>query len=127
MKNLAKGTHFLRILKQCKCKKTQKTLFRHCDEQTIQMLSELVYNLMKGNLRIDTKTQSQLKKYKTSLRAIYKCIIRNRCLKRRRKIIVNQVGGFWPPLAGLALQALASLGGEKLLEYGINKVKSLVE
>lgn len=104
----------------------QKTFFRHCDEQTIQMLSELVYNLMQGNLKIDATTRSRLKRYKLPLRAIYKCIIKNRCLKSRRKTIVNQVGGFWPPLAGIALQALASLGGEKLLQYGIDKVKALV-
>lgn len=127
MKNVSRDQHILHVLKNNKCKKFQKAILQNCDDKFIQTLAEIVHNVLKGNIRLDAKDLRKLKKYKTQLRKIHASIKKNRATKSRRKLFSNQIGGFWPVLAGLALQSLAGLGVDKLIDYGYDKVKSFVK
>lgn len=126
MKSLVRDQHFLQILKGSKCRKFQKAMIGNCDDKVIHTLSDVVHNILKGNVKMSDTDHRRLKRYKTALRKIHSSIKKNRSAKNRRKVLVNQVGGFWPYLAGLALQGLASYGGEKLIEHGYDKLKSLI-
>lgn len=126
MKTVQRDQHFLQVLKKCKCEKFQKALFRHCDDNVIQTLSEIVHNVLNGNLKMSDEELAKLKKYKKPLRKINAYIKTHKCLKRRRRIIRSQVGGMWPLLAKLALSGLASLGGEKIINYGVDKIKDFL-
>lgn len=119
MKCAEKDLHILRILKKSKCKKVRKGILKQCDDSVIQTLSEIVHNIL-NNDRIkdllDSKTLNQLRKHKTNLRKINSVLIKNKNSGARRKVFINQEGGFWGPLLTTALSALA--------EYGINKLIS---
>lgn len=60
-------------------------------EDNINALTELVFNLLNGNLKIDDKTKSQLKKYKIFLRNLSDTQItykrKKKSIFRKRKIL----------------------------------------
>lgn len=102
-----------------------KAILKNCDDKLIQTLSEIVHNVLSGNIDVDTKTVKKLKRYKNQLRKLHLSIQKRKCLKQRRRLLIKQEGGIWPLLLEAALTALTSYGGEKLVEYGAKTVKKL--
>lgn len=106
----------LHALKNTKCKKRQKLFLKTCDDRVIQTLSEIIHNTLKGNIKIEPHILQELRKFKSKLRSIHSKLKKNKKIKQRRKIFVNQVGGFWVPLLTAALTALGEYGIKKLLQ-----------
>lgn len=125
MKNVQRDQPFLHVLKENKCKKCQKILLENCNKDIIQTLTDILYNVMNGNVHINDVDLQELKKYKNTLKKIFDGIQRKRTVKARRNLFVqhNQKGGFWPILARIALQLLVALTSEKLLQNDNNNKK----
>lgn len=114
MKCVDRDKHILHVLKSSKCK-LRKSILKSCDRKVIQTLSEIVHNVLTGNIKIDPKLFTELEKFKTKLKKIHKNLLQNKGIEKRRKIFVNQTGGFWAPLLGAALSALVEYGVRKFL------------
>lgn len=125
MKLVAKNQHYLHALKHAKSN-LQKGILSTCDDSLIQTLAEIVHNVLSGNLELDEQLLKKLKRFKSKLRLIHATLKSTKCPKKRRKLFINQRGGFWPILLEAALSGLASYGGEKLLKYGTDAVKKLL-
>lgn len=117
-----KEKSILHVLKKSKNSKFIKAILKNCDDCLIQTLSEIIHNVMNGNVQLDPKLLVKLKRYKNQLRKLHSFIRKNKLAKHRRRKFVNQVGGIWGLLAEGVLSALASLGAEKLLKYGAEKL-----
>jgi hypothetical protein len=78
------------LLSNCKSKKLRKIILKHCDDDLLKAIIEIVLNVLKGNVDICEKTKLGLKKYKKSMR---KLICPQLSLKAKRKV-VQQSGGF---------------------------------
>lgn len=122
MKSVARDQHILRALQNAKCN-LHKAILKNCDDRVIHTLTEIVHNIINGNVDIDPKLFNKLKRYKSRLRKFHQSIKKNTSVKHRRKQFVNQSGGFLPLLLGAVLSGVASYGGEKLAEYVASKFK----
>lgn len=122
MKCVQKEKFLLHVLRNSKSK-LFKAILKNSDDKLIQTLAEIVHNVLSGNVRIDDKLVKKLRKFKIPLRKIHSAIKKKRLVKQRRKIFINQIGGFWPVLLQAALQAL----GGQLLEYGQDAIKKITK
>lgn len=120
MKCVERDQHLLQVLKNSKCK-LRKSILKCCDRKVIQTLSEIVHNTLSGNIKIDPNLLNKLKKFKNKLKKIHKQLLQNKNIEKRRKIFVNQTGGFWVPLLTAALSALVDYGVHKLLPNSTEK------
>lgn len=116
MKELEKNQLILQALADTKCKKLRTAILKNCEEKVIQTLSEIVHNILTGNLKVDQSQLDQLEKYKKQLKNIHSVIKKSKKISTRRKAFLNQKGGFLGPLIGVALSALT--------DYAIDKIKS---
>lgn len=116
MKNLERDQYILQVLAGTKSKKLRTAILKNCEDKVIQTLSEIVHNILSKNLKIEPAQLELLEKYKKQLRDIHLALKKNKKLTFRRKIFVNQKGGFLGPLIGIALSALS--------DYAIDKIKS---
>lgn len=119
MKCVVRDQHMLYALKNINCKKRQKLFLKTCDDRVIQTLSEIIHNTLKGNIKLEPHTFTlaftQLKKFKTKLKTIHSQLKKRKGTKQRRRIFINQVGGFWVPLLTAVLSTLGEYGIKKLL------------
>lgn len=69
LENLLMCKHSLYVLRDSPAA-VQKEILKHADETLILAISELALNILNGNLKIDPQCLSELRKYKTSLRAL---------------------------------------------------------
>ena len=71
-------------------------MLTHANADQINAVSEMVLNLLKQNLPVQSKTYNKLKRHKNVLREIGR---RRNSLKRRREHLLKQTGnGFWSGL-----------------------------
>jgi hypothetical protein len=77
-------------LSNCKSKRFKKIILKHCDDDLLKAIIEIVLNVLKGNVDISSKIKLRLRKYKKSMR---KLICPQLSLKSKRKVLV-QSGGF---------------------------------
>lgn len=117
MKTVAKVLPTLHVLREANCK-LQKAIIKNCDDKVIQSLTEILHNVLIGNVEISSSTLNKLKKYKSQLQKLHRCIRKNKAVYYRRKKFVNQVGGFWPFLIKAVLSSALGYGAQKLAEYG---------
>lgn len=122
MKSVMKARPILHALQHAKCK-LHRAIINNCDDVVIKALSEIIHNLMQGNIDIDSNTLAKLQRYKRTLRMLHQNIKKNTSSKYRRKQFANQKGGFWPLILGTLLQGALAYGGEKLAQYGTNKLQ----
>lgn len=123
MKCVVRDRHLLQVLKQAKSK-LHKAIINNCDDRFIQTLSEILHNVLNGNVNLDLPTKKKLKRYKSRLFKLHDHISKHKTVKRRRKAFANQTGGFWPLLLNAVLSGIAAYGGQKLAEYGESKITS---
>lgn len=102
LKRLEKNKYLLSALIDAK-PKLRKAILSNSENDLIQTICEIVYNTIKGNCEIDPKICEHLKKYKKSLR-ILSC--HKQPLQTKRKILLQQGGGFLPALIGSVIAAL---------------------
>lgn len=113
MKCVVKDQHILHVLKSANYN-LFKSIIKNCDDKVIQTLSEIIHNVLNGNVDLDKKTLKKLKKYKTELKQTHLKIKKNKSNKYRRHIYLNQTGGFWPILLQSVLSSLGSFVLEKV-------------
>lgn len=115
MKTVEKEKHTLHTLKNSNCK-LFKAILRNCDDRVIQALSEIIHNILSGNIQIEDKTLKKLKRHKGELQKTHRKIKQNKSASYRRRLYSNQTGGFWPVLLEAALAALGSYAVNKLVK-----------
>lgn len=117
MKAVLEEKRMLHILKDANCN-LFKAIIKNCNDCVIQALSEILHNVLLGNVNIDKKVLKKLKPYKTKLQKTHKKIKNNKSVKYRRRLFSNQTGGFWPILLNTVLPLISSIALEKLKKNG---------
>ena len=112
--SLRSNIDFIKQLAVCSTVERRK-LLENASNKNIKALAELCLNLLRGNLPIDYKTKSKLKKHQKSIQLL----ARRRVPLKNKRELINQRGsaGFLLPLASLAVPMLANLTG-----HLVNKV-----
>lgn len=101
-KSLKKHQHFLQILAHSH--PTQKrALLKTANNGQLESLCEICLNVLKGNIPVN---KYKLKKYKNTLRTLAK---KSFSMQKKRKLLLNQSGGFLPVIAPAILSALGSI------------------
>lgn len=86
----------------------QKAILKTCPKETIFAILEIVYNTLIGKVKLTELEKKRLSRYKTSMRQI---IDRSLSLPRKRKILIQNGGGF----LGLIIASLLSSAVGKLI------------
>lgn len=107
MKKLKKHYHFLNYISKCSPKE-RKALLGTADKSQIACLSEICLNVLAGNVPTNVK---KLRKYKTTIRQLAK---RSTCVKRKKKLLSGQTGGFLPLVIPAIVSALAGMAGRAI-------------
>jgi len=85
----------------------RSALLNHGSDCLSHSLTEIVYNLLRGNCPLNNETRRFIQHHKQTLLKIVKP---NAALKSRRRIFQSQVGGsFFPALLAAALPVLVDL------------------
>lgn len=84
--------------------KLRKHILKHSPPDFIKSLSEIVYNVLQGNVKICDKTHKCLCRYKKVLR---KFASPHTNTEYKRKLIVNQKGGWITPLISIVSAILS--------------------
>lgn len=87
MKNIRRNYHFLNALR-CVSSTQRKALLKNATPDQIKAICEICDNTLKGNLPVNV---NKIKKYKCAIR---KLADKKIGLKAKKKILVNQSGGF---------------------------------
>lgn len=99
---LKKHQHFLHILAQSH--PTQKrALLKTANNGQLESLCEICLNILKGNIPVNSY---KLKKYKNTLRTLAK---KSSSIQKKRKMLLNQSGGFLPLIAPAIVSALGGI------------------
>jgi hypothetical protein len=97
---------YLTLLGQSQRKqKRRKTLIQTVDKEEILAISEIIDNLLRGNIPLSVDQRRKLKRHKTKLRTIAG---RRVSIKRKRHLL-QQSGGFLSAIIPLALSLLGGL------------------
>ena len=105
LKGVIKCFPHLRALINTKSAKKRRSILRKCPRRCIYYaISEIIKNVLNGNLPIPEAELNQLRRYKEILRELSKKSIS----LRRRETLINQRGGFLPSLLLHVLPILAS-------------------
>ena len=100
------------LCRACKISKTKRqrtVLFKKCSNDVIKALVDIAHNVLRGNIRLSSKTKSKLKKFKHQLRHLSNA---RSDLNSKKKYII-QKGGFLPffaPLVPLLIKAVMFAG-----------------
>jgi hypothetical protein len=109
MKKLKQHRYFLNLL--AKSSPSQKrALLRSADKSQISSLCEICLNVLAGNIPIKVKKFS---KYKKTIRKIAD---KKTSLNTKKRLLVNQIGGFLPALLPIVLSALSGIAGKVIGE-----------
>lgn len=93
------------ILKDAK-PKLRKAILKYCNEDVIKAITEIVINILHGNLNVNNETKKKLKKYKKQLRTVATPSKNYTTIKR--KAILQHGGSFLPTVIGLLLSSVLS-------------------
>ena len=93
MQRIQRQLPFLRsVLKQANRKKREEQI-QHANADQINAISEITYNLLRGNTGAPPDVVDGLKRYKHTLREVGK---KSNSIKTRRALLLNQSGaGLW--------------------------------
>lgn len=103
-KNIRKHQHFLQILAKSHPSQ-RKALVRTATTEQIKCLCEICLNILVGNVPVNIQ---KLKKHKNTLRKLAK---KTCSIKKKKKLLINQTGGFLPLLAPAIVSALGGILG----------------
>lgn len=105
---MKKHYNFLRTLSAASSKQ-KKLLLKNATTPEVKTVCEVCLNLLAGN--IPSVNVRKLKKYKTSIR---KVASRSTNLKNKKRLLVNQSGGFLPLILPAAVSAIAGMLGRAI-------------
>jgi hypothetical protein len=107
---LPKHIYDLRILHRCKECQRRKFL-KNAPHSLINCICEICFNILKGNVPLNTLQKKKLKKHTKLMR--YLTLSKNRKLIGHKRSLILQEGGFLPliltPLLTIAADLLADL------------------
>lgn len=107
MKKIKKHLNFLRALSSAS-PKHKKLLLKNATNPEVLAICEVCLNLLAGNFPVNVK---KLQKFKTSIR---KVACRSTQLKNKKRILVNQSGGFLPIILPAVISAIAGMAGRAI-------------
>lgn len=85
----------------------RKKLLQTANQRLIKSILECVYNVLKGNLKLERECLEKLRKYKAVLRRINKV---GRKIQERKQIIIQTGGAFLPallsPIVGILINKI---------------------
>lgn len=96
---------FLQLLINCH-KKQRRAILQTLSERQLRVLSEIILNLLRGNIPISSKEKRKLFRKR---RALYQLASKRVSSKDKKKILVQQGGGLLDTLLPPALTLLSSL------------------
>lgn len=102
----------LYALLKSKCKGREKIL-RSCDDNLIEVISEIAQNILNGNIQLNEKQKNFLKKYKKELRLLKQYNIKKKPVRNKRKFLVQR-GGFIQAIIGALLSSAVGALIDKL-------------
>ena len=97
--NIRIHKELLNILSHSKTK-YKKAIIEKADKKLILAICDIIYNILNGNVNIDSETKNQLQKHKIFLRPL----IEKASVKKKRKILQQKGGN----ILGIVLPALIS-------------------
>lgn len=107
MSHAVRKREYLTLLGQANKKaKRRRVLIETADKEEILAVSEIIDNLLRGNIPLSDKQRRRLKRHKTKLRNIAS----KRVSVKQKKRLLNQSGGFLSAIIPLALSLLGGLG-----------------
>jgi hypothetical protein len=110
----------LKILNSCSnCKR--KTILNQASPDLIQCISEVAFNITKGNIPISNLQKRKLLPFKDDLRYLSKKS--HTSLKQKRKVI--QKGGFLPLILTPLLSVVGSILGEYIADNFIKRKSNI--
>lgn len=107
MKKLKQNYHFLNILSRSSPAQ-KRALLRTANKGQILSLCEICLNVLSGNIPVPVK---KLQKYRNALRRVAK---KSTKIAHKKKIFINQSGGFLPIVLRAIGPVLAGLLGQVL-------------
>lgn len=87
----------------CLPKKERQILLRYIDSKLIKCICECAYNVLRGNVPLDSEQKTRLRKHATVLRQLVR---RGDTLKKKKKIVQTGGGAFLPSLLVPVLAAV---------------------
>lgn len=84
--------------------KIRKQILEKANLALIKSIVECIENVLKGNISLNKQCKEKLKKYKSILRKIFNA---EKKLSTKKKIIVQNGGGFLPALLAPVITVLA--------------------
>ena len=102
LKRLKENKHLLFVLKTAS-PKLRKSILLAAPDELIKAIYEIVYNVLSGNHKINSKSRVELKRYKNHLRKLVKP---SRSLTSKRKVLVQTGGSFLPFLLSTVLSGI---------------------
>ena len=112
MTSALKRKDYLSLLANAKDRKRRKALLEIATKNEIDSLSEIIWNLVNGKVRVSPSKLKQLRKVKKHLHHLTN---KRLSYKKRKNILMKtpQQGGFLTALLPVALSVLGSLFGGK--------------
>lgn len=101
---MQKTQPFLQLLAHSSAKR-RKALVKEATKDELAALFEICFNILRGNLPLNSYMKKKLKREKQTLRTLADKKV---SMKKKRKVI-NQKGGFIGTVASIALPLIASL------------------
>jgi hypothetical protein len=98
---------FLQNLVKCG-KGKRKCLINSASTDNINAISEAALNTLRGNIPLNKRQKSKLKKYKSKIRSLAK----RRLSTKKRKLLLVQEGGVLPVLLAPLLSILAGVASK---------------
>lgn len=104
MKRIKTNRFILCVLRNADSK-LQKAILKNARPDVIKAIAEIAYNVLHGNVSICNRTKKQLIKYKKPIRKLGKPSTK---ISYKRRLLVNQTGGWIAPLISSVLGAVLS-------------------
>lgn len=102
--NIKKNYHFLHMLVRSRTPQ-KRALLHTADNAQIKSMCEVCLNVLKGNIPVNIK---KMKKYKYMLRKLASKTIP---YESKKRMLINQSGGFLPVIAPAIISALGGILG----------------
>jgi hypothetical protein len=90
----------------------QKHLLRTASREQIEAICECAYNILRKNVPLSGRQEGQLRKYR---QVVYKLVDKRLPVTKRKKLIVQQTGGFLPALLAPVIGAILGAVTDRLI------------
>ena len=106
--NITKHQHFLSLLASAKNARKRNILIDFASKKDLDAVYQCIFNVLAGNVPIDKKTHTKLKRHKNTLRLL---VNKKGVSDARRKSTLKQKGGFLQFLLPLLSGILPAIAG----------------